>query len=336
MSRSESGSKQTIVGPAVLNMPWEARPSDCRDVLWRSARNPIIPRDLIPSSNSIFNSAVVPFEDKGYFVGVFRCDDKRRRMQLHSGRSHDGVSWDIDNEPIRFVNPDPDTSRFEFGYDPRVCKIEDRYYVTWCNGYHGPTIGVAWTQDFKTYHQLENAYLPCNRNGVLFPRKINGKYAMLSRPSDHGHTPFGDIFYSESPDMAHWGHHRFVMGTKPGWQCTKIGAGPVPIETTEGWLLIYHGVLTSCNGYVYNAGVALLDLDKPWKVLYRGAPYILAPQKLYECVGDVPNVVFPCAALADGPTGRIAIYYGAADTVTCLAYAHVDELIDFAKSTSEL
>jgi beta-1,4-mannooligosaccharide/beta-1,4-mannosyl-N-acetylglucosamine phosphorylase len=98
--------------------------------------------------------------------------------------------------------------------------------------------------------------------------------------------------------------------------------------------MIYHGVLTSCNGFVYSFGAALLDIDQPWKVIYRTAPYLLSPQTLYECVGDVPNVVFPCAALCDGPTGRIAIYYGGADTVTCLAYTQVNELIDFIKDNS--
>jgi beta-1,4-mannooligosaccharide/beta-1,4-mannosyl-N-acetylglucosamine phosphorylase len=115
------------------------------------------------------------------------------------------------------------------------------------------------------------------------------------------------------------------------WEATKIGAGPTPIETAEGWLLIYHGVLTSCNGMVYSAGAALLDLEKPWKVIARTASYILSPQMLYECVGDTPNVVFPCAALADSATGRLAVYYGGADTVVCLAYAKVDELVAFVK-----
>ena len=181
---------------------------------------------------------------------------------------------------------------------------------------------------------MENSLLPFNRNGVLFPRKIGKNYAMLSRPSDNGHTPFGDIFYSESPDLEYWGHHRFVMGTKGGWQSTKIGAGPVTIETSEGWLLIYHGVSTSYNGFVYSAGAALLDLEKPWKVIYRTAPHIITPQELYECVGDTPNVVFPCAALVDPSSGKLAIYYGAADTVTGLAFTYVDDLIAFAKSNS--
>jgi beta-1,4-mannooligosaccharide/beta-1,4-mannosyl-N-acetylglucosamine phosphorylase len=227
-----STTKQTIIGPALPNIPWEERPAGCRDVLWRSRRNPIIPRNLIPSSNSIFNSAVVPFGDG--FAGVFRCDDKRRQMQIHSGKSRDGIRWEIQNERIHFIPTTDEPFAFEYAYDPRVCWLEDRYYVTWCNGYHGqPTIGVGYTYDFEKFYQMENAFLPHNRNGVLFPRRMRGYYAMLSRPSDRGHTPFGDIYYSESPDMMHWGHHRWVMGTVGGWQSTKVGAGPIPISTSR-------------------------------------------------------------------------------------------------------
>ena len=320
--------KVKIIGESLSNIPWENRPPDSENVVWRSAKNPIIPRDLIPKSNSIFNSAVIPYKKK--FAGVFRVDHKSRIMKLHRGFSDDGFSWEIDENPIEFICDDPEIANFEYGYDPRLVKLDEKYYITWCNGYHGPTIGVAYTEDFKNFYQMENAYLPFNRNGVLFPRKINGKYAMLNRPSDNGHTPFGDIFYSESPDMIHWGCHRHVMTPIPfTWQSTKVGAGPNPIETNIGWLLIYHGVLTSCNGFVYSMGAAILDLEKPWKVLYRTKPYLMSPQKLYECVGDVPNVFFPCSTLTDSETGRIVIYYGAADTVTCLAYAKVDELIEF-------
>ena len=323
-----------ILGPALPNIAWEERPAGSCDVVWRYSRNPIIPRNAIPTSNSIFNSAVVTFN--GGFAGVFRCDNKKREMNIHAGKSQDAIHWDIEPQPIQFICDDPEVSGFQYCYDPRVCWIEDRFYVTWCNGYHGPTIGVGYTDDFEKFYRLENAFLPYNRNGVLFPRKINGHYAMLSRPSDRGHTPFGDIFYSESLDMTYWGKHRFVMGTQHGWQSTKIGAGPTPIETTEGWLLFYHGVLTSCNGYVYSFGAALLDLDQPWKVIYRTAPYLLSPQMAYECAGDVPNVVFPCAALTDAPTGRIAIYYGAADTVTGLAFGYVDEILAYLKDNSEV
>jgi beta-1,4-mannooligosaccharide/beta-1,4-mannosyl-N-acetylglucosamine phosphorylase len=319
-----------------FRIPWEDRPPGSSDVLWRSSRNPIIARDQIPRANSIFNSAVVPFGD--VFAGVFRVDDTERVMNLHAGRSGDGVDWEIDHEPMSFVPTDSRTAEiqedFLYAYDPRVTWLEDRYYVTWCNGYHGPTIGLGYTSDFATFHQLDNAFLPFNRNGVLFPRRIRGSYAMLSRPSDVGHTPFGDIYYSESPDLTHWGRHRHVMAPVPlTWQSTKIGAGPTPLEMDEGWLVVYHGVLTSCNGFVYSMGAALLDLDEPWKVLARSRDYLLSPQVLYEQVGDVPNVVFPCAALVDQASDRISIYYGAADTVVCLAHGHVSEILEFVRAS---
>lgn len=330
--------KLIIKGNNLPEMPWEERPQGSKEVMWRYSANPVIPRDLLPDSNSIFNSAVVPFED-GY-AGVFRCDDKNRRMTLHAGFSKDGIKWDINRETIKFECDNEEIGKWVYGYDPRVTKIDDKYFVTWCNGYFGPTIGVAWTKDFKTFHQLENAFLPYNRNGVLLPKKINGKYALLSRPSDTGHTPFGDIFYSESPDMEYWGHHRHVMSPAPfevsAWQCMKIGAGPVPIETSEGWLLIYHGVLRSCNGYVYAFGSALLDLDEPWKVIARSGQYLISPREIYELTGDVPDVTFPCASLHDPATGRIAVYYGCADTVTGLAFGYIPEIIQFTKDTNIL
>ncbi|ETT40362.1 MULTISPECIES: glycoside hydrolase family 130 protein [unclassified Paenibacillus] len=320
----------TIIGEALPNIPWQEKPEGTNSPVWRYSANPIIPRNAIPNSNSVFNSAVIPFE--GGFAGVFRCDSRSVSMDIFAGFSEDGVNWKINHEPIVFEGDEEITKR-EYRYDPRVCKIDDRYYVSWCNGYHGPTIGLAYTFDFKTFHQLENAFLPYNRNGVLLPRKIGGNYAMLSRPSDTGHTPFGDIFYSESPDLTFWGKHRYVMGTVDGdasaWQSKKIGPGPIPIETDKGWLLIYHGVINTCNGFVYRMGVALLDLEQPWKVKARSRNYILGPEELYECVGDVPNVTFPCAALTDAATGRIAIYYGCADTVTGLAFTTVDELISY-------
>ena len=267
------------------------------------------------------------------FAGVFRCDDTSRRMNIHRGFSDDGINWRIDEEPIVFKAAHGGIEKPEYCYDPRVVEIEGVYYIVWCNGYHGPLIGMGMTEDFSSFTQLENALLPYNRNGVLFPRKVKDMYLMLSRPSDTGHTAFGDIFLSRSPDLRYWGDHRHVMSPAPfeksAWQTLKIGAGPAPIETDEGWLLFYHGVLRSCNGYVYSMGAALLDLEEPWKVIRRSRPYLLSPQALYECVGDVPNVVFPCAALADAASGRIALYYGAADTVTGLAYCKLDEVLDF-------
>jgi beta-1,4-mannooligosaccharide/beta-1,4-mannosyl-N-acetylglucosamine phosphorylase len=221
----------------------------------------------------------------------------------------------------------------EHSYDPRITCIEDTYYITWCNAdAHGPQIGLATTQDFKIFRQWENPLPTANRNCVIFPRQINGKYAIYHRPSDRGHTPFGDIFYATSPDMVHWGCHRFVMGPCGGWQSTKVGPGPAPIETPEGWLLIYHGVWTSCNGYLYYAGGALLDLDQPWKVMYRTRDYLLAPTEPYERVGDVPNVVFPSSAVVEGDNLRL--YYGCADTCISIADAKISDIIQFVKTHS--
>jgi len=317
------------------NMPWVERPEGCSEVMWRDPRNPIINRYSIPTSNSIFNSAVVPFGEG--FAGVFRCDNRAVQMNIFAGFSKDGIHWDIEHEPIPFKAGNTDMINSTYKYDPRVCWIEDRYWITWCNGYKGqPTIGMGYTFDFKTFYQCENAFLPFNRNGVLFPEKINGMYAMLSRPSDSGHTPFGDIYVSYSPDMKFWGCHRHIMGPTPfetsAWQCLKIGAGPIPIKTDEGWLMIYHGVIQTCNGYRYSMGAALLDLQDPSRVLYRSQPYLLAPAAPYELAGDVPNVVFPCAALTDGK--RVMVYYGAADTHVCAAYGYLQEIIDFVKKNS--
>lgn len=314
-----------------MSIPFEPRPEGCNDIMWRSSANPIIDRYAIPTSNSIFNSAVVPLDGGGY-AGVFRCDNRAVQMNIFAGFSNDGINWDIEHEPIHFEGNMPS----DYKYDPRVTRIDDRFWITWCNGYHGPTIGIGYTDDFRTFFQMENAFLPFNRNGVLFPEKINGKYAMLSRPSDNGHTPFGDIWLSYSPDMVYWGEHRHVMSPAPfelsAWQCTKVGAGAVPIATDEGWLMFYHGVITTCNGYRYTMGAALLDREDPSKVIARTQPYLLGPAAPYELAGDVPDVVFPCAALVEDD--KVAVYYGAADTCVCMAFGYISEIIDFIKRNS--
>lgn len=329
-------SSSTIIGNALPNIPWEGRPAGCADPVWRFSGNPAIGWNPMPSGARAYNSAVVPWGDG--FVGVFRVDAKNGRAGLHFGRSKDALSWKLDNDLIEWVDEDGKPTKNSYAYDPRLVKIGDTYYINWCDDMHGPSIGMGRTSDFKTFVKMESPLMPYNRNGVLFPRKINGEYVLLSRPSDSGHTPFGDVFLSHSPDLRYWGKHRHVMG-KGGsgwWQGVKIGAGPIPIETKEGWLLFYHGVSTTCNGFVYSIGAAILDLDQPWKVLYRTRDYILTPEKEYETVGFVPNVCFPCATMQDAPTGRIAIYYGAADTYTAIAFAQADELIAYIKANSEV
>lgn len=307
-----------ILGAALGNIPWQEKPEGCKYPVWRYDGNPIITRDNLYMANSIFNSAVVPYGDG--FAGVFRVDYLSRDQKLVTGFSKDGVEWQLDDKVI-----------FE-GYDPRLCLLDGKYYLSWVNlTPYGTTIGIAYTEDFKSWTQLEDACYPVARNGVLFPRKVGNEYLLLIRPCDRGHTPYGDIFISRSKDLTYWGRHRFVMSPVKNWEMTKVGAGPTPIETDEGWLMFYHGVLTSCNGFTYSIGAALLDINEPWKVLHRADCFLLAPHEIYECVGDVPNVVFPCAALTDAETGRIALYYGAADTSVALAFTTVDETIDFIK-----
>jgi beta-1,4-mannooligosaccharide/beta-1,4-mannosyl-N-acetylglucosamine phosphorylase len=320
---------------ALPNIPWEDRPDGCEDVVWRYSRNPISGWNPTPGAARIFNSAVAPHEDG--FVGVFRGDQRNGRATLFSGSSQDGLHWKIGKRPIAWVNEQGRPDPISYGYDPRLVKLGNTFYIVWCDDMHGASIGLGRTTDFKTFTRMANPLLPFNRNGVLFPRRIQGRFYLLSRPSDSAHTPFGDIYISESPDLTYWGRHRHVMsrGGKGWWQGVKIGAGPVPIETTEGWLLFYHGVSSTCNGFVYSFGAAILDLDEPWRVRFRCGNYLLTPEMPYETTGFVPNVVFPCASLYDPATGRIVIYYGAADTYTAVAFAHLAELVDYIKRNAE-
>ena len=328
--------KIKIIGEELKNIPWQEKPEGYEGVVWRYDNNPIINWNPTKKTARIFNSAVVPYE--GEFIGVFRADHKNGKPQLHLGRSKDGLKWDIEDEEIHWVDEDGKDYQPYYSYDPRLVKIEDTYYIIWCVDFSGAALGFGKTKDFKTFVRLENPFIPFNRNGVLFPKKINNKYLLLSRPSDSGHTPFGDIFLSESPDLTYWGKHRKVMskGGTGWWQGVKIGAGAVPIETSEGWLLFYHGVSGTCNGFVYSIGAVILDKENPAKVLYRTRDYLLTPEKDYETRGFVPNVAFPCATLHDAATGRIVIYYGAADTYVAAAFAQVEELVEYIKDNSEL
>lgn len=220
----------------LANIPWQERPEGCTAPLWRYSGNPVTPRNPLPDVPRIFNSAVVPWE--GGFIGVFRGERRNGIPLLYLGRSADGLRWEFENSPIRFSGEGPDGQEVpqpSYAYDTRLIQIDGTYYIIWCQDAYGATLGMAKTTDFKTFTRLENPFLPFNRNGVLFPRRVNGKFLLLSRPSDSGHTPFGDVFLSESADMEYWGHHRHVMGKSDRWwENVKIGGGAAPIETSEG------------------------------------------------------------------------------------------------------
>ena len=317
-----------IISPPLSNIPWQDKPADCSAPVWRYSENPIIGRNPLPDVARIFNSAVAPFGDG--FIGVFRGEQRNGIPHIYLGRSSDALHWEFEPDKIPFTDEKGEPFMPLYAYDPRLVQIGDTYYIMWCQDAYGPTIGIAVTKDFRTFRRLENPFLPYNRNAVLFPRKIGGNYVMLSRPCDNGHTAFGDIFLSESKDLEFWGRHRHVMGRSDNWwENLKIGAGAAPIETDRGWLLFYHGVVNTCNGYVYSIGAAVLDLDEPSKVLHRGENYLLAPEEWYEERGFVPNVCFPCAALTDSGTGRIAIYYGCADSYVGVAFTTIDEVWNY-------
>ena len=324
-------SKTTLLCGDLPNIPWQDKPAGCTAPLWRYSDNPVIRRNPLPGVARIFNSAVMPYE--GAYIGVFRGEQTNGIPYIYLGRSADGIHWTFDPEKIPFVNEKGEPAMPVYAYDPRLVKVEDTYYIIWCQDFYGASIGLAKTTDFKTFTRLENPFVPFNRNAVLFPRKINGMYVMLSRPSDSGHTPFGDIFLSQSPDMEFWGRHRHVMSKSSNWwENVKIGGGAAPIETSEGWLLFYHGVTGTCNGYVYSIGGAILDRDDPSKVLYRCGTFLLTPEAEYEERGFVPNVCFPCATLQDAATGHIALYYGCADSYVGLAFTTADEVVDYIKA----
>lgn len=317
-------------------MPWQEPAGTCTGApIWRYTENPIIGRNPIDHVARIFNSAVIPYENS--FIGVFRGEQNNGIPYIYLGRSNDGIHWEFEEEKITFVDEEGLEFMPRYAYDPRLVKVEDTYYIIWCQDFYGASIGMAKTQDFKTFVRLENPFLPFNRNAVLFPRKVNGNFMMLSRPSDSGHTPFGDIFLSESPDLVYWGKHRHVMGKgKEWWQSLKIGGGAAPIETNEGWLLFYHGVSGTCNGFVYSIGGAILDIDNPSVVKYRCENFLLTPETWYEERGFVPNVCFPCATICDPEDGRIAIYYGAADSYVALAFTRAEEIVTYIKEHSVL
>ena len=328
---------QILSGGSLPAIPWQERPSgDRHDApVWRFSGNPIIGRNPAPGVARVFNSAVAPFENG--FIAVLRGEQVDGVPHIYLGRSVDGIRWEIDPQRIPFTDENGQPFMPRYAYDPRLVQVEGTYYIQWCTDFYGAAIGMAMTKDFQTFTRLENPFIPFNRNAVLFPRKINGVFKLLSRPSDSGHTPFGDIFISDSPDMVFWGRHRHVMSRGSAWwESVKIGGGAAPIETSEGWLLFYHGVSSTCNGFVYSIGGAILDRDEPSRVKYRCRNFLLTPEENYEERGFVPNVCFPCATLQDRDTGRIAIYYGAADTCVGLAFTTVGQVTDYIMAHSEV
>jgi beta-1,4-mannooligosaccharide/beta-1,4-mannosyl-N-acetylglucosamine phosphorylase len=301
------------------------------DIVKRYAKNPILTPEMIPGANAVFNSSVTRFNGK--YVGVFRVEKREGFQSLRAAWSDDGInSWKFDRDEVLVPTEEPFKTYEVARYDPRITQIGDTFYICHASeNYFGCQISVASTKDFKTFTKIAVASEPTNRNMVLFPEKIGGLYVRLDRPFESGGG--GNIWISYSPDLVYWGRSECIMQPRGfAWDQGKIGPGTPPIRTKDGWLMIYHGTTPRINGKIYKAGVALLDLDDPRKVIARSKEYLMAPSEMYERVGDVPNVVFPTAMIPYPEKDEMRIYYGGADTVFCLATAKISEMIDFARS----
>jgi len=316
-------------------------------VLVRSSDNPIVtgfdvpamPPDLVDPT-SVFNPGATKFGD--LYLLLLRVQSRGRRTFLVVAESENGRDFDLRKGIVHIEGLDAEAEGIHHVFDPRITRIDDTWYVmfavdtdTVCR------VGVARTTDFERFELVGIESGPDVRNGVLFPICRNGKFLRLDRPNRiqlaDGPTTGDEIVLSESEDLVHWQALGPVLRGRPRLWDERIGAGPPPLRTRRGWLIVYHGVATHFSGTnIYQAGAAVLDLEDPRRVIARTRDNILEPRKLYELVGQVPNVVFPSGWIVDDfdedgfatEDGRVLLYYGAADTSVCLANSTVGRLLD--------
>ena len=296
------------------------------DILERWERNPIITLADIPyPCNTVFNGAVTKFKDD--YIMLLRVEGLHGGSVIVPARSADGYHFSVSDKAA--IEPSQEEAYKEYEEhgveDPRIIQFDGKYYVMYTAASRfGPRIALAETKDFNTYKRIGYTSVAGNKNGLLFPRKIKGRYAQLERPIA---GDLGNIWISYSKDLIHWGDAEMVARIRWGhWDSYRIGGSVPPIETKKGWLEIYHGVKMTSSGPIYRLGTLLLDLHDPSKVIGRSKAPILSPCERYERVGDINNVVFSCGAVVEDD-GMVKVYYGAADTSICLAFAHIDELI---------
>jgi predicted GH43/DUF377 family glycosyl hydrolase len=302
----------------------------------RHPRNPILTASDWPYAvNSVFNAGAVRLEDTGETLLLVRCEDHKGHSHLTAARSRDGSGdWRIDPQPT-FVHDVQNHPEELWGIeDPRITWVPElrRYAVAYvAYGRGGPGVSLALTADFRGFERKGMVLPPEDKDAALFPRRFRGRWAMIHRPVPAAGA--AEMWMSYSPDLMHWGEHRVLIQAREGgwWDARKIGLSPQPIETPQGWLLLYHGVRHTAAGALYRLGLALLDLDDPMKVVRRGDEWVFGPQTSYERVGDVADVVFPCGATVGRDGDTLHLYYGGADTVMCLATASLSELLEWLK-----
>jgi len=309
------------VSPGVNGVAHERR------VFRKHPLNPVLrPADFPSGVMYAFNPGAIKVGDE--YLMIVDAATHAQPIVLWLARSKDGVHWRPDPAPLNWPAADP-THPEDCVYDPRITYLEGEYFICYASSAEaqGVRLGIVKTRDFKTFTRVSIASEQGNRNGVLFPEKINGLYARFDRPFGNPNDSCG-IWLSYSPDLVYWGRAEHVMGPRAGlWDSLKVGAGAVPIRTDKGWLHIYHGVTNTGAGFIYRLGVCLHDLANPAKVLARGEDAILWPEHDYELTGRVGNVVFTCNAIVE-PDETVKIYYGAADTCIGLAEARLGDLVD--------
>lgn len=239
---------------------------------------------------------------------------------IRIARSKNGIDFKVEEKPFIFpCSPDE-----EYGIeDARVTFIEGRYYINYTivSG-DGWSTALSVTDDFRTHERLGIIFHPQNKDVSIFPEKVNGKYLALHRPNNAG---FGkpSIWYAESPDLLHWGHHKCIVRPREnGFENLKVGGGSAPLKTDKGWLCIYHG---KGDDEKYTLFALLLDLENPSHVLKRSEKPIFEPEFLYETEGFFPNVVFTNGLFEK--EGRIIMYYGSADETSCMAVSSVESIM---------
>lgn len=311
-----------------------------KELFQRHPKNPILTAQDWPYPvHTVFNPGVTLFHGKVLLLA--RVEDRRGFSHLTRAISENGVdNWQIDRFPT--MPPDPLNHPEELWgiEDPRIVWLAelDKWAITYtAYSRSGPLVAMALTDDFVKFDRRGPTMPPEDKDAALFPRRINGKWALIHRPIVANYIPGAHIWLSYSDDLSSWGERRVLMHARRGgwWDSGKIGLATPPIETAAGWLLFYHGVRQTVSGSIYRAGLALLDLDDPLKVLHRSDEWVFGPTELYERGGDVDDVVFPGGWVLDEQTGLLKMYYGAADSCIAMATASLSDLLEYIQKCPE-
>jgi predicted GH43/DUF377 family glycosyl hydrolase len=310
------------------------------DLFQRFAGNPILTvADWPYPANSVFNCGATLLPT-GETLLLCRVEDRRGISHLSVAKSANGFTqWSVTRQPSLVPDESPESDEIWGLEDPRIVYIPemDRYAVTYTGfGVGGPGVKLALTKDFIDWEVIGSVMPPEDKDASLFPVRFGNRWAMIHRPVSVM-SGSADMWISYSPDLRHWGDHRVMLQARSGawWDANKIGLSPPPIETSEGWLILYHGVRRTPSGSLYRVGAALFDLDNPGLLVRRGAEWIFGPEEAYERTGDVGDVVFPCGYVIASDADTLRIYYGAADTSIAVATASIQGILDWLKSQKQ-